>query len=76
MFRSPACSLVQADDVESGSVSFGGNPVHVMGIAAAFKPMQQQQCRSGAPVVLPMAQADQLSIRGDTKKAPFNRDSR
>jgi hypothetical protein len=74
MLRTAACSLIHADDVETGLVGFGSDAMHIMRIGTAFKPMQQQHRLSGAPILLPMAPTHELSVGVGTKDPPFNRD--
>lgn len=75
MLGAPAVPLVETDDVEPGAPGLPGDAQHVVGVAAAFKPVHEDERPMSLPVRLPMAVTEGLGIRGDGEKTNLGRDA-
>jgi hypothetical protein len=76
MFRPATGALIQADHIEPRSISLGGNSMHVVRIAAAFKPMYKDRGRRGISIRLPVATPQQLRARLDREQPIFSGNTR
>src|SRR5579884_3186572 len=75
MFRPAAVSLIQTDDVESGTPCLGGDGAHIVGLAASFETMNQDQCGVAQPLGMPMAEAQDPTAGLDGEETRLARDA-
>src|SRR5579862_1792590 len=69
--RTAAVALIHAYHVHSGSHAFCSNPDHVLGIAGAFKAMNDQHRQGISSIWLPMAMTKDANSRLNLYKPLF-----
>jgi hypothetical protein len=64
--------LIQPDDVHAGQVGLGGKPLHILGFAAPFQAMQQDDGTGDGTMSLPMAKSEHLAVFRYPKEPGFD----
>ncbi len=75
VLRASAVSLVQADHIHPRPPGLGGDPTHVVGLARAFQPMQQQDRWALLSLSLPVAVPEHPAVWRHREQPGFGWDA-